>query len=173
MKTEALDNDFIALLKSAALKLSDTSESEEANSKDLQSAQAQDDFTHPELVERRVWRNSFAVIGLAIIIAAWLANLKFTLGLMVGSALSLFNYRWLHTSVKDILSESTGKAPPGTAMMFIIRWLVIGLVIYLLNLTGWFDPAGMLAGLFAPALAVMIEAGYVTYKTITQPGDHK
>jgi hypothetical protein len=58
-------------------------------------------------------------------------------------------------------------------MMFIIRWIVIGLVIYMLNLTGWFDPKGMLTGLFAPALAVMIEAGYVTYKTITQRGDNK
>jgi hypothetical protein len=155
------------------LKLSDTSESEEANSKDLQSANTQGDFTNPELVERRVWRNSFAVIVLGLIIAAVLANRQFTLGLVVGSALSLINYKWLHTSVKDILSETTGKAPPGTAMMFIIRWLVIGLVIYLLNLTGWFDPVGMLAGLFAPALAVMIEAGYVTYKTIRQGGDNK
>lgn len=161
------------LLQSAALKSSDTSEREEAKSQDLQNANTEDDFTNPELVERRVWRNSFAVIVLALIIAAVLANLKFTLGLIVGSALSLINYKWLHTSVKDALSESKGKAPPGTAMMFIIRWIVIGLVIYLLNLTGWFDPVGMLAGLFAPALAVMIEAGYVTYKTITQRGDTK
>ena len=155
------------------MKLSDTSESEEANSKDLQSANAQDDFTNPEWVEHRVWRNTFAVIILATIIAAVFANLQFTLGLVVGSALSLINYRWLHSSVKDVLSESKGKAPPGTAMMFIIRWIVIGLVIYFLNLTGWCDPKGMLAGLFAPALAVMIEAGYVTYKTITQGGDNK
>jgi hypothetical protein len=81
LKTEALDNDFTTLLKSAALKLSDTSESEEANSKALQGANAQDDFTNPELVEHRVWRNTFAVIILAIIIAAVLTNLKFTLGI--------------------------------------------------------------------------------------------
>jgi hypothetical protein len=155
------------------LKSSDTSESEQRDLTDSQSSIAQDDFTKPELVERRVWRNTFAVIILAILIAAVSANLKFTLGLIVGSALSLINYKWLHSSVKDVLSESTGKAPPGTAMMFIIRWIVIGLVIYFLNLTGWFDPKGMLAGLFAPALAVMIEAGYVTYKTIRQPGDKK
>ena len=155
------------------MKSSDTSESEQRDLTDSQSSIAQDDFTKPELVERRVWRNTFAVIILAILIAAVSANLKFTLGLIVGSALSLINYKWLHSSVKDVLSESTGKAPPGTAMMFIIRWIVIGLVIYFLNLTGWFDPKGMLAGLFAPALAVMIEAGYVTYKTIRQPGDKK
>ena len=155
------------------MKSSDTSESEQRDLTDSQSSIAQDDFTKPELVERRVWRNTFAVIILAILIAAVSANLKFTLGLIVGSALSLINYKWLHSSVKDVLSESTGKAPPGTAMMFIIRWIVIGLVIYFLNLTGWFDPKGMLAGLFAPALDVMIEAGYVTYKTIRQPGDKK
>jgi hypothetical protein len=166
-----LDNDFPALLKSAALKSSDTPEREETDPLDSQDSIAQDDFTNPERVERRVWHNTFAVVLLGIIVAAILADRRFTFGLVVGSLLSLVNYKWLHTSVKDVLSETTGKAPPGTAMLFVIRWIVIGLVIYFLNLTGWFDPRGMLAGLFAPALAVMIEAGYVTYKTITQRGE--
>ena len=35
------------------------------------------------------------------------------------------------------------------------------------NKTGYFDAVGILAGLFAPAVAVMIEAGYSAYKTLT------
>jgi hypothetical protein len=34
--------------------------------------------------------------------------------------------------------------------------------------TGYFDAVAILAGLFAPAVAVMIEAAYVTYKTLAQ-----
>jgi hypothetical protein len=52
-------------------------------------------------------------------------------------------------------------------MMFVVRWLVVGIVIYGASLTGYFDSIAMLAGLLAPALAVMIEAAYVTYKTIS------
>ena len=56
-------------------------------------------------------------------------------------------------------------------MMFVVRWLVVATVIYGAHLTGYFEGFAMLAGLFAPALAVMIEAAYMTYKTLAQSGE--
>jgi len=38
----------------------------------------------PEAVERRVWRNIFAVVAIAVVIAALTADLKFMLGLVFG-----------------------------------------------------------------------------------------
>ncbi|HEX8184798.1 MAG TPA: hypothetical protein VF747_08605, partial [Blastocatellia bacterium] len=57
-------------------------------------------FTEPEAVERRVWRNIFIVIFLAIIAAAFLADLKFMMGIALGGALALLNYKWLHASLR-------------------------------------------------------------------------
>ncbi|HYP30100.1 MAG TPA: ATP synthase subunit I [Blastocatellia bacterium] len=130
-----------------------------------------DDFTDPEAVERRVWRNIFAVIALAIVAAAIFADLRFMLGLAVGGALALLNYKWLHASLRDILAIGGDKAPPGTSMQFILRWVIIGAVVYAASLTGHVDEIAMLSGLLAPAVAVMIEAAYVTYKTLTRGGD--
>ena len=126
------------------------------------------EFAQPEAVERRVWRNIFIVIFLAIIAAAFLANLEFMLGLALGGALALLNYKWLHASLKGILAVGSAKTPPGTAMKFIIRWLVIATAGWMAYQTGYFDAVAILAGLFAPAVAVMIEAAYVTYKTLAQ-----
>ncbi|MEW6126339.1 MAG: ATP synthase subunit I [Acidobacteriota bacterium] len=151
---------------------SETPEHGVADSPDSPATRALNEVTSPERVERRIWRNTFAIIILAIIFASLFANLKFTLSLFVGSALSLVNFKWLHASIKDVLTASDGKRPPGTMLLFIVRWILVGAVVYGLHLTGYFDIVAMLAGLFAPALAVMIEAGYVTYKTITQPGEH-
>ena len=53
-------------------------------------------------------------------------------------------------------------------MKFIVRWLLIATLGWAANRTGYFDAVGILAGLFAPAAAVMIEAAYVTYKTLTR-----
>ena len=123
-------------------------------------------FTNPSEVERRVWRNIFVVIFLAIIAAAFLADLRFMLGIALGGGLALLNYKWLHSSLRAILAASSAKTPPGTAMKFIIRWLVVASLAWVANQTGYFDPVGILAGLFAPAVAMMIEAAYVTYRTI-------
>ena len=130
-----------------------------------------DAITNPAAVERRVLRNIFAVIALAIVAAAFLADLSFMLGLLLGGALALFNYKWLHASLKAALDTGTGKAAPGTVMKFVLRWIIIGAAVYAATLTGYFNSIAILAGLLAPALAVMIEAGYVTYKTLASNGE--
>ncbi|HEX8090560.1 MAG TPA: ATP synthase subunit I [Blastocatellia bacterium] len=123
-------------------------------------------FTEPAAVERRVWRNIFIVIFLAIIASAALADSRFMLGVALGGALALLNYKWLHSSLRGILAAGGAKAPPGTAMKFVTRWLVIAAVAWAAHRTGYFEAVGILAGLFAPAIAVMVEAAYVTFKTL-------
>lgn len=125
-------------------------------------------FTDPPQVERRLWRNIVSVIVIAAIASALFADRKFTLGLLLGGAMALFNFKWLHASLRSIFEEGERTAPPGTSMMFILRWVIIGLVVYGANWTGYFNPVAIIAGLFAPAFAAMIEAGYVTYKTISE-----
>ena len=124
-------------------------------------------FAAPEAVERRVWRNIFAVIAIAVVIAAVTADLQFMLGLVLGGALALLNYKWLHSSLRAVLTTGNEKTPPGTMIKFVVRWLVIAAVAWAANKTGDFDPVAILAGLFAPAVAVMIEAAYVAYKSVT------
>jgi ATP synthase I chain len=121
-------------------------------------------LTAPEAVERRVWRNIFAVVAIAVVIAALFADLRFMLGLVLGGGLALLNYKWLHSSLRAALGAGNEKAPPGTMIKFVVRWLVIAAVAWAANRTGYFDAVAILAGLFAPAAAVMIEAAYVAYK---------
>jgi hypothetical protein len=128
-----------------------------------------EEFTSPPAVERRVWRNIYVVIAIAIIVAAVYADLQFVFGLALGGMLALLNYRWLHSSLRSVLVA--GKAPPGTSLKFVFRWIVIGSVVYAASLTGYFNSIAMLLGLFAPAIAIMMEAAYVTYKTLARHGE--
>jgi hypothetical protein len=142
-----------------------------AGKDDAPSNAAIDAFTDPAAVERRVWREIFAVIIIGIIVAAIFAEWRFLLGLMLGSALAVFNFRWLQATLRDILASGARKAPPGAAIQFVIRYGVLAVVGYGAYLTGYFAPAGMLTGLLAPAPAVIIEAAYVTYKTLVHHGE--
>lgn len=124
-------------------------------------------FTRPEFVERRVWRNIFLIIILAVALSGLAADFRFTLGLALGGALALLNYRWLSSSLRAVLGAGSEKTPPGTMLKFVIRWLVIATIGLIANQTGYFEAVGILAGLLAPALAVIFEAGYVVYRTLS------
>jgi hypothetical protein len=126
------------------------------------------EFMKPEVVERRVWRNIVAVVAVAVVVAAFVADLRFMLGLVLGGALALLNYKWLHSSLRGVLATGHQKAPPGTLIKFVVRWLMIAAIAWAANKTGYFDAVAILAGLLAPAPAVMIEAAYVSYKTLAR-----
>ena len=131
-------------------------------------------LTAPEAVERRVLRNIFAVVALALVAAAIFADSRSMLGLVLGGALALLNYKWLNASLRAVLVVGGQKAPPGTLIKFVVRWLVIAAVAWAANKTGYFDPVAILAGLLAPAAAVAIEAAYVGYKTLAMnKGDRR
>jgi hypothetical protein len=166
--TALLDKVSSTLLESAALRgavraayTSLASENSPLNEDESQS------FAAPEAVERRVWRNIFAVVAIAVVIAALTSDLHFMLGLVLGGALALLNYKWLHSSLRAVLATGNEKTPPGTMIKFVVRWLVIAIAAWAANKTGYFDAVAILAGLFAPAVAVMVEAAYVAYKSLT------
>jgi hypothetical protein len=128
-------------------------------------------FMSPKAVDRRVLRNIVAVVALAVVAAAFLAERTFMLGLVLGGALALLNYKWLHSSLRAVLAEGDQKASPGTMIKFVVRWLVIAAIAWAANRTGYFDAVAILAGLMAPAAAVMIEAAYVAYRTMRTRGE--
>lgn len=124
--------------------------------------------TSPHAVERRVWRNTLVVAAIAFAAAAVLAELRFTLGVALGGMLALLNYRWLQSSLRAALSTGSHKMPPGTTIKFLFRWLIVLSAVFIAARTGYVNPMGLIAGLFAPAAAILIEAGYVGLKTIAQ-----
>lgn len=160
-----LDNTRRALIKSAPSSMAQTGDHRQS---DADEWPTEGRFTEPLRVERRLWRNIVFVIVTATIASALFADRRFTLGLVLGGAMSLFNFKWLHSSLRAIFEEGERTAPPGTSMKFILRWAIIGAVVYAANRTGYFNPVAILAGLFAPAFAAIIEAGYVTCKTISE-----
>jgi hypothetical protein len=96
-----------------------------------------------------------AAVSVSLLLAPW----RVTAGLLLGGALSLLNFRWLHTSVAAIIELN---ARAGTAharsLRYLLRYFVVGVVLfaaYQLNLVSL--PAAI-AGLCAFVPALLFEA---------------
>jgi hypothetical protein len=115
-------------------------------------------------IERRFHRNTYVVIGVAVIAGWFLSGWRMAMGALLGGVLCLFNIRWLSGSVRAILSKAvvmqSGRVPPFTASKLILRYFVITFVIAIALLTGYFHPLGIGVGFAAFAGGVMIEAAY-------------
>lgn len=127
----------------------------------------EDDNGDNDRLERRLLRNTFIVIAIALIVAAVWSGARMAMGVLLGGALSLFNKRWLAGSVRAILGQAivmqNGRVPPFTAAKFILRYYIVAIAIGVAAWTGHFHPLGIGVGFAAFVGGVMMEAGYQLY----------
>jgi hypothetical protein len=127
-------------------------------------------ISNARAVVRRVWCVA-AAIGVLMVVGA-LAGFaaRDAVGVAVGVGLALVNFWFLHTSLRSILGAGYEQAPRGTSLMFLARWFVVGVIAYAIYRSGLASGGGILVGLFAPAVAVMLEAVYQAASAVTHRG---
>jgi len=126
-------------------------------------------FEFKNILEERIVLNTLAALILTIIISSLTADIKFTRGVLVGGILALINYYWLDASWRNILeiasSSATGPAIP--IGRYILRYLTIGIIVYLISFYDVASILGILIGLCMIAAGILIEAFFLLIKTLT------
>jgi hypothetical protein len=111
------------------------------------------------------------VIACLLTIAIWIkAGHRFGLGFAVGCALAGVNFYWLTRAVNAFAdrvtqAESEGKpASGGTgASRFVLRFGLLAIVAYVIFKSSLVSLSGLMAGLFLPVAAILLEAIYETF----------
>lgn len=126
-----------------------------------------DGYEDEARLRRRLRRNTYIFITVALIVALVWSGWRMALGVLLGGALSLLNTRWLEGSLRamlnHIVAREIGRVPPGTVSKFILRYFVIALAIGVAVWTGNIHPLGIGIGFAAFVGGVMIETGYQLY----------
>lgn len=109
-------------------------------------------------LEGRIFRAMIAIVILAVIASAALAPWRVAAGLTLGGALSLLNYHWLRTSINAVLSDAPEKRPRIKILRYILRYLVVGAVVFAAYKLEIVSLPATIIGLCAFVPALFVEA---------------
>ena len=91
-------------------------------------------------------------------------------GFVVGSAIAFVNFHWLKRVVSALAdrASSTGEqqSSKGVVLRFLLRYFLIALGAYAIFKISQDGLYGLLAGLFLPVGAILMEAGYELYAAL-------
>jgi ATP synthase I subunit len=118
------------------------------------------------VLEDRIFRAMIAIVSLAVIAGAILAPWRVTAGLLLGGALSILNYHWLRSSIAAVLSNATEKRPRLKFWRYIVRYFVVGAIVFAAYGLGIVSLPATIIGLSAFVPALFVEAFRQVYFSI-------
>lgn len=96
---------------------------------------------------------------LAVLWSVFFTSLQVTAGLLIGGLLALLNHRWLQTSISAAFGVLVnGETPRVTLTKYIIRYFVVGMVVFVAYTVGMASLSAMIAGLCTFVVALFVEA---------------
>src|SRR5579872_2620375 len=107
---------------------------------------------------RRVSRLAAALTGLGAAVYFVFGGWRGGCGFLLGGLIAHLNFRWVRRTVYALGEVSTGKPPrAGLAVFLGLRYLLLGAAAYAILKFSEISLSAALAGLFAPAAAVILE----------------
>lgn len=119
---------------------------------------------------RMLWTMAIVIIVGAIASSIYLSA-RFGAGFLLGGILAFLNYFWLKNSLKKIFDSTAVGAeqrPSFISLNYFLRYLAVGLVIYIIYLSEFVSIIAVLLGMGAFAAAVMIEGLILIFSSISE-----
>lgn len=111
-----------------------------------------------EALETRIFRVMIVSVIIAAVISIVLAPWRVSFGLMLGGGLSLLNHHWLRTSVGAMLSVAPVQRPRVRISRYLLRYFIVGIVVFASYQLQLVSLPATLAGLCAFVPALFVEA---------------
>jgi len=110
-------------------------------------------------VEARIVRDMAFAVALAVVISLPFAQWRITTGLLLGGLLSLLNHHWLSNSTAAAFTVLVhGAKPRLNLIQYVLRYLVIGTVVFFAYKLNLVSLTATIAGLCSFVVALFAEA---------------
>jgi hypothetical protein len=112
----------------------------------------------PRAVERRIRRDMCVAVALAAVASVLFAPWRVTAGLLLGGALSLFNFHWLSASVASLFETAPAGGRRGLGVArYVLRYFVVGAAVAVAYWLDFVSVVAVLAGMCSFAAAALAE----------------
>jgi len=88
--------------------------------------------------------------------------LKFMLGVLVGGVCSILNFKVLQLTLEKSIKMPPGKVPGYLYTRYMLRYLVTGVIIYIVIINPWINIIGVLLGLIVTKVSIYITEFFLT-----------
>lgn len=120
-------------------------------------------------INLRIFRTMAIATGISIAVSAVIGPWRVTTGLLVGGLLALFSHRWLKSSAAAAIEMSIGGGAPRLRLaQFLLRYVVIGALVFSLRALDLVSLTAVLAGMSSFVVAIFVEAAREFYFAIIQ-----
>jgi hypothetical protein len=110
-------------------------------------------------INLRIFRTMAIATGVSVAVSAVIGPWRVTTGLLVGGLLALFSHRWLKSSAAAAIAMSIGGARPRLRLaQFLLRYLVIGAIVFSLSEFDLLSVTAVLVGMSSFVVAIFVEA---------------
>ena len=123
-----------------------------------------------DTIHTRVFRTMALTTAFSVIVAAFVAPWRVTSGLLVGGLLAIFSHSWLKNSAIAAVQLSAGGGEPRLRLaQFVLRYVVIGAVIFSAYTLDLISLPAVFVGLSSFVIAIFVEAFREFYFAIIEP----
>jgi ATP synthase I chain len=117
---------------------------------------------------RRLLHVMTVVVGIGVGVSLPLTTWRVTTGLLLGGVLSLLNFHWMRSSVSNAFGVLAGGEKPKIGLMrYVLRYLIIGIVVYAAYVANIVSLPATFIGLSSFVVALFVEALRESYFILT------
>jgi len=110
-------------------------------------------------LHRRIFRTMLVATIVATVVSVFFAQWRVSSGLLLGGILALISHHWLKSSAAAAINLSIGSPQPRLRLVqFLLRYLIIGSVVFLARQLGLVSVAAVVIGLSTFVVALFVEA---------------
>jgi len=112
---------------------------------------------------RRIVKNMVALTVVLAVAGSLKFGARVGIGFVIGCAIAMANFYGIRRVVTifagRVLQQETTK-PKGMTFRFLLRYVLVGLILYVIFKSSLASFNALLAGLFLPVPAILLESGY-------------
>jgi len=114
--------------------------------------------TEKDPLQQRLEIVNWVMLGVFILVSAFLFSPKFTLGVLLGGMISIINYHWLYRDVKKVFQHLNDRAKSRIMFKYYIRFGVTAIVLFFIVSSQIVDVIGLLIGLSTVIINIVLTA---------------